>query len=375
MTVAMLVFLAKLVASVLSAIFKITGRRMPKTLDQAQKYAEAIYPTVARGRALAARAQNAAIRTHMREKYNLDVTPAPPRPYVLNATFRAVCNASGLTPPDRTDGAGVDDGRTPARPKTVEEFQQRLGLSLEQHVRNASREMIIDTANLNEVEERDGGLKNRSDDDEDYEELYDFSTDDFEAKFKTADDWWAEQEEDLRKVQTAKEGETAKVLTDAANERQKKNVASERRRPGVVLGWARVLSGETNCAFCAMLASRGAVYRSSVTAGFRPHLNCDCHVELVVKGQRWLGDSEAAALQDLWEDARDHPNEYEQEQRRKGRLLTPAARFRSRFEKLVKSDQLSQFKSDSAQLAADRIAQMNLPYRVSFGGTKRRKGA
>lgn len=39
--------------------------------------------------------------------------------------------------------------------------------------------------------------------------------------------------------------------------------------------WARVAVGKT-CAFCLMLASRGAVYRSAATAGREFHSKCDC---------------------------------------------------------------------------------------------------
>jgi hypothetical protein len=41
------------------------------------------------------------------------------------------------------------------------------------------------------------------------------------------------------------------------------------------LGWARVL-GSNPCAFCAMLASRGPVYKSAQAAGFKAHNNCQC---------------------------------------------------------------------------------------------------
>lgn len=44
------------------------------------------------------------------------------------------------------------------------------------------------------------------------------------------------------------------------------------------LGWARATSG-TPCAFCAMLASRGAVYRSEQTASFQAHDSCACFPE------------------------------------------------------------------------------------------------
>jgi hypothetical protein len=42
-----------------------------------------------------------------------------------------------------------------------------------------------------------------------------------------------------------------------------------------VLGWQRVTSGNP-CAFCAMLASRGPVYKSRESAGFEAHNHCMC---------------------------------------------------------------------------------------------------
>jgi hypothetical protein len=41
------------------------------------------------------------------------------------------------------------------------------------------------------------------------------------------------------------------------------------------VAWARVTSGNP-CAFCAMLAGRGAVYRTEATASFEAHNHCSC---------------------------------------------------------------------------------------------------
>lgn len=45
-------------------------------------------------------------------------------------------------------------------------------------------------------------------------------------------------------------------------------------------GVARVTDGKP-CAFCALLASRGTVYKSEMTAGFKAHDRCGCHAEPV----------------------------------------------------------------------------------------------
>ena len=48
------------------------------------------------------------------------------------------------------------------------------------------------------------------------------------------------------------------------------------------VGWQRVTSGES-CAFCRMLAGRGAVYRAN-TARFASHAHCDCSAQPVFDG-------------------------------------------------------------------------------------------
>lgn len=54
------------------------------------------------------------------------------------------------------------------------------------------------------------------------------------------------------------------------------SVASDRD----ALGWARATSGQP-CAFCALIASRGPVYKSGQTASFQPHDACHCTPEPV----------------------------------------------------------------------------------------------
>lgn len=49
------------------------------------------------------------------------------------------------------------------------------------------------------------------------------------------------------------------------------------------VGWARVTSDDP-CAFCRMLASRGATYKTEVGADFVPHDGCGCSPEPLFKG-------------------------------------------------------------------------------------------
>lgn len=63
------------------------------------------------------------------------------------------------------------------------------------------------------------------------------------------------------------------------------------------LGWARATSGKP-CHFCAMLASRGAVYKSAARADFRPHDGCSCAPEALYRRDADLppGSDEYARL-------------------------------------------------------------------------------
>lgn len=89
---------------------------------------------------------------------------------------------------------------------------------------------------------------------------------------------------------------------------------------GPIFGWARMLTGPSSCSFCAMLASRGAVYSShdgAIGRGGNPlnlyhsaHLdkngklvggNCDCIAVPVRKGIPWEGEDSADALDNLWQ--------------------------------------------------------------------------
>jgi hypothetical protein len=69
---------------------------------------------------------------------------------------------------------------------------------------------------------------------------------------------------------------------------------------GVRVGWTRVLTGAENCGFCAMLASRGPVYRSEGSAKFLTHDHCDCRPQLVFRDRPWDGMEQYETLSKLW---------------------------------------------------------------------------
>ncbi|MFT3871552.1 MAG: hypothetical protein QM714_02730 [Nocardioides sp.] len=67
--------------------------------------------------------------------------------------------------------------------------------------------------------------------------------------------------------------------------------------------WARVTSA-TGCAFCRMLATRGAVYRSEESADFRAHDHCGCTIEPLFGG-RYEPPAHVRADQQLWAESTD----------------------------------------------------------------------
>lgn len=71
--------------------------------------------------------------------------------------------------------------------------------------------------------------------------------------------------------------------------------------------WARRLTGKENCPFCAMLASRGAVYTKQHVLtggdGRKYHDHCDCTAVLVPDPKRWDGKDEADRLYSMWREA------------------------------------------------------------------------
>lgn len=67
-------------------------------------------------------------------------------------------------------------------------------------------------------------------------------------------------------------------------------------------GWARATSGQP-CHFCAMIASRGPVYRSDRMADFESHDGCNCTAEPVYRDDSdWPAGSRQ--WQDLWQQAK-----------------------------------------------------------------------
>lgn len=85
--------------------------------------------------------------------------------------------------------------------------------------------------------------------------------------------------------------ETALVRTSGALTRQilaggRDTLIGSVQADPQALGWARVTDGNP-CAFCAMLASRGPVYKTAESGGFEAHDHCGCTVEPFYRGADW----------------------------------------------------------------------------------------
>ena len=117
--------------------------------------------------------------------------------------------------------------------------------------------------------------------------------------------------------------------------------------------WARVLTGPTSCAFCAMLASRGPVYETqaqafdhgpgrTMFAGVEIdayHDGCDCVVVFVPKGSRdWEGHTEWRKLRKAWEDS-----DYDGALRGEDDNRPPKLVFRSWWEQQVRQSEGEKF--------------------------------
>lgn len=103
------------------------------------------------------------------------------------------------------------------------------------------------------------------------------------------------------------EGQAQKLVADTG----RKTILENVKRDKAAVGWARVTDGDP-CSFCAMLASRGAVYSSEESAstvlnemssryGESYHPHCDCTVVPIFKGQDFTMSEDAKKWRDLWD--------------------------------------------------------------------------
>lgn len=93
-------------------------------------------------------------------------------------------------------------------------------------------------------------------------------------------------------------------LTGAASTRvldgQRQTVLATFEADDRIVGWRRILESPNPCAFCAMLASRGAVFDED-SVHFETHDDCHCDVEPLWR--REPDPPDVVALRDQWEES------------------------------------------------------------------------
>lgn len=113
-----------------------------------------------------------------------------------------------------------------------------------------------------------------------------------EVRWATRTLWSAEP--DAPPARTMVAGAADRMVLDTG----RATVQDAVQRDRAARGWARVPEAGC-CAFCAMLATRGAVYKTSQTADFRAHDHDRCHIEPVF-GQ-YEPTAQVREWQALWE--------------------------------------------------------------------------
>lgn len=107
------------------------------------------------------------------------------------------------------------------------------------------------------------------------------------AAFKRAISLGKTPEEALQIAGVTLSGSVSRLVLSGGRDAIIGNVREDRQ----ALGWARLTDAHP-CAFCAMLASRGPVYRSKQTAKFEAHDHCACMpVAAWSRDEAWLQHS------------------------------------------------------------------------------------
>lgn len=236
-----------LVADVQAVVVRLVRQQgVPVTVDQASKFAERLYPSVVRAR-------ESAYRAHMVElgrqavAAGVELRAEPLEEYPPKALFDAVCQIARITP-----------GSTNIR---VDVLDKETGELVSTPVMPSA-----DNRHDRVVEDRVAAELSRR--------------------------------VSRHVVQAGRQAVASTVHNGSAR-------FAGSARPAHA-GYARVLTGRENCAFCTMLASRGPVYREDTVVkrkdGRRYHDGCDCVPVLVVKGHPWEGEDAYRRLEKRWRD-------------------------------------------------------------------------
>lgn len=100
---------------------------------------------------------------------------------------------------------------------------------------------------------------------------------------------------DEQAIQALVSGVVQKLVQDPARTTYIDNVAQDRQ----ARGWARDAKPGA-CAFCAMLATRGVVYKSEASADFQAHDHCHCVAVPVYRDEKYVAPLYVQEWTDLW---------------------------------------------------------------------------
>jgi hypothetical protein len=279
-----------------ATLARIIQRRMategvPVTPEQRQQMARRLHREV-----VARRRRSYAQAVEQIREFDRGIQPAEPDPYPITAVVAALERAVEPPPPRRTRPAEPDQTPVPA----TEEPRRRARVTASQGPQAQARVSAPAVAErpssrVSAPAELDTTSRRR-------------------ARSRVIAPT-AETRRDPVVVRQVAERLTA-TLTRHAAQAGRDAVVNTADAGGEELGWARVLSGSENCSFCAMLASRGPVYRTDKSAltvvgragrprgsrqiGERYHDHCDCECVLVRRGQNWEGREEFERLERMW---------------------------------------------------------------------------
>lgn len=207
--------------------------------------------------------------------------------------------------------AGVYDPFIPTQPGYPDKSVETV---LRKHLRGNRQEAARKVADMLAIHVEDAGRAVAREAVEQEELIEDDDWDDGLDSFDGWDEWDDNEYADVIEQQN-KPDDTQATKKQIINGRVLRHKDLHNgKRP---FGYARVLTGAENCAFCVMLASRGPVYSSAKAAGARTvstayaeagvveyinsyHPNCDCIVVPVYTSKDWPGKEQFEAAQALY---------------------------------------------------------------------------
>lgn len=131
------------------------------------------------------------------------------------------------------------------------------------------------------------------------------------------------------RMSTASDGDVAEVVRSTMRRSSRNTVKALSDASNGVMGYIRRSRTGTPCGFCAMLMSRGPVYRSAKTAANpedKYHTNCDCEAVPVYNWSHWENDPSFElnrTFNSMWDDDDSRQERLDLMRRKKRPLSNP----------------------------------------------------